>query len=341
MAEYPAARMAEFVGARLEGDGDRVLRGVAPAGDAGPDHITFVERAAVAGRLTGTDPGAVLVREGVDLPPLDGAILRVEHPEAAFARVLELFYPRAEPEPGVHATAVVDDEAVLGDDVRVGPHAVIERGARIGAGSRVGPGSFVGAGAEIGEGCRIQHGASIFGCCVLGDRVVVGPGTRLGNEGFGFTVTPEGARRIPQVGRCVIGDAVEIGGNCTIDRGSIGDTIVGARTKIDSLVHLGHNVEIGEDCMIVAQVGIAGSTRVGRGVALGGQVGAIGHLTIGDGARVAARGAVFKDVPAGATYSGNPARPHRAALRETAAIFRLPDIISRLGRIERRLDGEE
>jgi len=341
MPDYTAAHIAGLVNARLEGDGDTIIRGVAPAGAAGPDHLTFVERSSVLRQLSDSAPAAVLVREGVDMPGDIPAILRVDYPGAAFAASVALFHPDPRATPGVHPTAIVGTGAEFGDDVSVGPYVVLEDGVVLGDGTAVGPSVLLGAGVRIGMDCRIRHGVSILAGSVLGDRVIVHEGARIGAEGFGFAATNDRAVRIPQVGGCVIGDDVEIGANSTIDRGALGDTSIGARTKLDNLVHVGHNVVIGEDCMIVAQVGIAGSTRVGDGVALAGQVGVAGHLSIGDGARIAARAAVFKSVPAGATYSGTPARPHRAALRARAAVMRLPDALARLAAIERRLDDED
>ncbi len=167
--------------------------------------------------------------------------------------------------------------------------------------------------------------------------MILHPGARVGTDGFGYALGPSGAEKVPQVGGCIIGDDVEVGANSTIDRGSLGHTVVGDRTKIDNLVHIGHNVEVGSDCMIVAQVGIAGSVKIGDGAALAGQVGVAGHLEIGAGAKIGAQAGVIGDVPAGATYSGYPARPHREALRASAALFRLPRILQKLLALERQL----
>ncbi len=246
---------------------------------------------------------------------------------------------RAEPEPasGVAPTAVVEPGARLGDDVSLGPYAVVERHAVVGAGTRIGAHTFVASGARIGASCVIGNGCSILGAVRMGDGVRVLTGSRLGTEGFGYAEEHGDPVRFPQVGRLVIGDAVEIGANVTIDRGALADTVVGAGTKIDNLVHVGHNVRIGENCMIVAQVGIAGSVEVGDGVQLGGQAGIAGHLSIGDGARIGAQAGVIGDVPEGATYSGYPARPHGRSMRASAALLRLPDLLSRVDELEERL----
>lgn len=282
-------------------------------------------------------PAAVLVPRDLRLPDSEAAFIRVEDPRLAFSRLVGLF--RAEPQPatGVDPTAVVRPGATVGEDVCLGPFAVVEGGAVVGDGSRIGPHTVVASGAKIGESCVIGSSCSILGSVRMGRGVRVLAGARLGTEGFGYAEQHGGAVRVPQVGRLLIGDEVEIGANVTIDRGALADTVVGAGTKIDNLVHVGHNVRIGENCMIVAQVGIAGSVDVGRGVQLGGQAGVAGHLSIGDGARIGAQAGVIGDVPAGATYSGYPARPHRRSMRASAATLRLPDLLARVAELEDRL----
>lgn len=305
---------------------------------AGAGDLTFVVSERYARILGETSPGAALVPEELDVPAVDTALIRVANPQAAFGKLVRLFHPEPEPRTGIAATAVVEPGARLGEDVVLGPYTVVESGAEVGAGTRIGSHSVVGSGARLGEACAIESSCSILGPVRMGDRVRVLSGARLGTEGFGYAEDGEGAVHIPQVGHVRIGDDVEIGANVTVDRGALGDTVIGARTKIDNLVHIGHNVRVGEDCMIVAQVGIAGSSEIGRGVQLAGQAGIAGHLAIGDGARVAAQAGVIGDVPAGATYSGYPARPHAEAMRASAALFRLPDALRRLRELEARLE---
>lgn len=314
--------------------------GVAPVERAGAHDLTFVVDERYAAALRRSAPGAALVPEDLEVPAPDTALIRVPNPQAAFGRLVRLFHPEPDRRTGVASTAVVEPGARLGEDVALGPYAVVEAGAQVGSGTRIGSHTVVGRGARIGEACVVESSCSILGPVRMGDRVRVLSGARLGTEGFGYAEDSGGAVHVPQVGRVRIGDDVEIGANATVDRGALGDTVIGARTKIDNLVHVGHNVRIGEDCMIVAQVGIAGSSEIGRGVQLGGQAGIAGHLTIGDGARVAAQGGVIGDVPAGETYSGYPARPHAAAMRASAALFRLPDALRRLRELERRLAEE-
>jgi len=341
MKAYRVRELADLVAGTVEGDGERFITGIAPVDRAGPDQITFVVNERYAEKL---DPGRV----GACLVPLSGpryeglgAFIRVDNPEMALTEVLDLFHPGLEPEPAVHPTAQMGRGVKLGEGVWIGPFVTIDDGATIGARSHIGPHSHVGADAVIGEDCRIADSCSVLRAVRMGGRVRLHSGVRVGVDGFGYALGPEGLKRIPHVGGCVIEDDVEIGANSTVDRGSLGDTLIGAGTKIDNLVHIGHNVTIGMNCVIVAQVGVAGSSRIGDGVQLGGQAGIAGHLSIGSGARVAAQAGVIGNVPAGAEYSGYPARPHREALRASAQASRMTELRRRVAELERRLDRQE
>jgi UDP-3-O-[3-hydroxymyristoyl] glucosamine N-acyltransferase len=339
VSRFTVRELAERVNGRVEGDPTATVTGVAPIHEAGPGDLTFVAGPRYERALAASHPTAVLVPDGF---AADGhasvTLIHVGDPHLALGRLLPLFFPEsagADAGGDIHPTAILGGDVCLGDGVVVGPYAVLEPGCSIGPRTTIAAHVHVGSGAVIGEGCVLGSGCSILGAVRMGDRVRVHTGARVGTEGYGFS--DDGGRpvKIPQVGRCIIGDDVEIGANSTIDRGALGDTVVGAGTKIDNLVHIGHNVRIGENCMIVAQVGIAGSVEIGDGVQLAGQAGIAGHLSIGDGARVAAQAGVIGDVPAGATYSGYPARPHGHAMRASAALFRLPDLLKRVRRLER------
>lgn len=341
MLTFTVSELAERVGARVEGDPSRRVTGVAPLATAGPEDLAFFVRRAHRARLAETKAGALLASETLEVELAGTTLLRVEDPELAFAQLLPVFFPEPASVPGVHPTAVLGRGVRLGADVSIGAHSVVEPDARIGARTVLGASSLIGRGALIGEDCRLGHGTSILRDVELGDRVIVHVGSRIGTDGFGYAAGPEGARKIPQVGGCSIGDDVEIGANCTVDRGALGDTTIGPRTKLDNLVHIGHNVEIGPDCMIVAQVGVAGSVTIEQGAALAGQAGIAGHLTIGAGAQIAAQSGVIGDVPAGATFGGYPARSHRLWMRASATMLKLPALVRRLSDVERRLEERD
>ena len=255
------------------------------------------------------------------LPSTAAAIITME-PYAAWARVAALFHPTAPVTPGVHPSAIVAEGASVDPTAEIGPLAVIERDAEIGQRCRIGPQALIGRGVVIGPDCRIGAHASLSHA-LLGARVYVYPGARIGQEGFGFAATQAGFLTVPQLGRVILEDDVEVGANTTVDRGSTQDTIIGAGSRLDNLVQIGHNVVLGRNCVVVAQTGISGSTEIGDFVQLGGQVGVAGHLRIGRGARIGAQAGVIADVPAGAAMWGTPADHKVTTLRQMATLRRL------------------
>lgn len=333
-----AAEVAAAVGGRLIGDGSTVLVGIAPLDRASPSELSFLSHTRYSAWFTRSKAGAVLLAPQFEtLEGLPGTRIVVAKPMESLVPLLARFH-RVEPRVvGIHPTAVIAASAKLGSGVTVEPNAVIGEDVVVGDRCWIGAGSSLGAGSVLGADVRIHPGATVYPHVELGDRVVIHSGARIGREGFGFV--PQDGKpplRIPHVGRCVLEHDVEVGANSCIDRGSVDDTIVGAGTKIDSLVQIGHNVRIGRMCFFAAQVGIAGSTRIEDGVQLGGQVGLSGHLTIGARATLAAQAGVFGDVPAGEVWSGYPARPHREQLRAQAAVTRLVGLIRPLERLLRR-----
>lgn len=329
-----AASIAAAVGGTLVGDGTAEVSGIAPLDRAQSHHVTFLSSARYAPLLLLADAGVLLVSpELAESPGAARARVVVEKPHEAMLSLLGQLYLPAVREAGIHRTAVIGRGVMLGADVCIGAYVVIGDGARIGAGTLVHAHGVVGAGVEIGEDCQIYSSATLYSGTSIGARVTVHAGARIGSDGFGYVYHDGAHNKIPHVGRCIVESDVEIGANTTIDRGSIDDTVIGAGTKIDNLVHVAHNVRIGRLCLIMAQVGIAGSVRVEDGAILAGQVGVSGHHTIGRGARLAAQAGVFGDIPAGETWSGYPARPHREALKAQAAMFRLPSIIRALERL--------
>jgi len=331
-----AAAVAAAVHGELRGDPAATVSRVAPLDRAGPGDLTFLASAKYAGLLEARADGVgvlLVTSELADRAGIAAARVVVANPHEAMLSLLGALYPGPRHVAGVHPTAVIGRGARLGEDVAIGPYVVIGEGAAVGAGTRLEAHVVVGAGTVVGERCHLFPGVTLYPGTVLGDRVRVHAGARLGSDGFGYVFRNGIHDKIPHVGRCVVEDDVEIGANTTIDRGSIDDTRIGAGTKIDNLVQVGHNVRIGRLCLLMAQVGVAGSVRVEDGCILAGQAGISGHLTIGKGARVAAQGGVFGDIPAGETWSGYPARPHREALRAQAAMFRLPALMRGLERL--------
>jgi len=328
-----ARAVADLVGGRLLGDGGIRIHRVRALDRAGPDALSFAVSARYAADLDSSKAGAVLVPEALATGAGPGTRIVVPDPYGALVRVLHALYPSETPEAGIDPTARIGTGAAIGPDVSIGPFVVLGRNVRLGARCRLAQGVSIGDGVVVGDDTTLGPGVVCYAGTRVGSRVVLKAGAVLGGDGFGYLSDGKGHTRIPHVGGCILEDEVEVGSNTCIDRGSIDDTVVGRGTKLDNLVQVGHNVRIGERCLIMAGVGIAGSTRVGNDVILAGHVGVTDHLAIGDRARIAAKSAIFGDVPAGASFSGHPARPHRQFLRAQAAMYRLAAIVDELERL--------
>ena len=282
---------------------------------AGPEDLTFFDNPKYVDQFRSTRAAACVTAEKhVAKAPPGVALLVSPAPYGAYARIAQTFYPPPPVMAGRHPSSVVHETALIADGVWIGPCAVIDAGVRIGAGSSVGAGSVVGENVEIGEGCRIAPNCTLSHC-TIGDRVTLYPGVRIGQDGFGFHPDPGGHVKVPQLGTVRIGSDCEIGANTTIDRGAGPDTVIGEGTWIDNLVQIGHNVETGRGCILVAQSGISGSTKLGNFVAIAAQSGAAGHITLGDGARLAAQSGTIHDIPPGETWGGAPAMPLKRYFR--------------------------
>ena len=308
---------------------ERSIHGIAALDQAGPDDLVFLDNSKYAGDLAATRAGLCLTsaRFEVQAPATTGVLIARE-PYRAFVTVAQALFPTAlRPSAlfqvdGVASGAHVHPAARLEASVRVDPAAVIGPDAEIGSGTVIAAGAVIGPGVRVGRDCAIGAGATLSHA-LLGDRVVIHPGCRIGQDGFGYVMGPKGHRKVPQVGRVIIQDDVEIGANTTIDRGASRDTVIGEGTKIDNLVQVGHNVTIGRHCMIVAQTGLSGSTTLGDFVVCGARVGTNNHVTIGEGAHIAAISIVNDDVPPGARWGGTPAKPVRLWFREMKILEQL------------------
>ncbi|HUC40252.1 MAG TPA: UDP-3-O-(3-hydroxymyristoyl)glucosamine N-acyltransferase [Gemmatimonadales bacterium] len=331
-----ASEIAALTGGRLVGPGATTVAGIAPLERAGPGDLSFLASPRYAPYFERTSASVVLVAPALERSP-GGPETRiiVADPYAALLVVLPVLYPQAVWEAGVHPTAVVGRGATWQEPVAIGAHAVIGHGVQLGKNVRIGAGCVLGDGVAVGDDTQLNPGVTLYSGTALGKRVIVHAGAVLGSDGFGYLPGKGGEdhRKIPHVGRCLIGDDIEIGANTCIDRGSVDDTVIGSGTKIDNLVHIAHNVRIGARCLIMAQVGISGSCLVEDDVILAGQVGLVDHLTIGRGARMLAQAGTIADIPAGATMFGTLARPHREYLRGQAALYRLAKIVDKLEKL--------
>jgi len=304
-------------------DRDLMLYGVGPLQTAGPHEISFLDNPRYAAALETTSAGAAIVHPNMKarIPKTTVPIFTAE-PYAGWARVAALFHPIRPVLPGIHPSAVIAKGAVIDPSSEIGPLCIVEDGAEIGPGCRIGPAAVIGANVVIGPDCRIGTHASVSHA-TIGARVYIYPGARIGQEGFGFASTPSGFLSVPQLGSVIIEDDVEIGANSTIDRGSVKNTVIGAGSRLDNLVQIGHNVVLGRCCVVVAQVGISGSTEIEDFVQIGGQAGIAGHLHIGRGAQIGAQAGVMSDVSANGKMLGSPAQPRQEFFRQVALLRKL------------------
>lgn len=332
--------IAELVQGELIGNPNVVITGISGIKEAGEGDITFLISSKYTSLLEATKAAAIITSR--DTVETDKPLIKTDNPSAALNKLVNLINPGGIKHPeGIHPTAIISPKASIGRNVAVGAYTVIEENVEIGEGSIIYSGCYLGRRAKVGQNCLIYPHVSIRERIEIGDRVIIHSGAVIGSDGFGFAMVKGVQEKIPQIGTVVIEDDAEIGANVTIDRARFDKTIIGRGTKIDNLVQIAHNVVTGENCIIVAQAGISGSTTLGKGVILAGQAGIVGHIRIGDKAIVAAQAGVTKSIPEGVKVSGYPAKPHETALRVNACLQRLPELYRKIKDLEGRIEHIE
>ena len=326
--------LATILGGKVIGNGEALIEDVKGLAEAKATDITFAVHPYTE-YIPQVHAGAVIVSE--EVPAGDNTLVVVENPRPAFSQLLVLFHPSQSIAAGIHPTAIVDDSATIGSNEAIMAYAVIGKNVTLGDNCTIYPYVFIGDNVTIGSGTTIFPGAVIHENCVLGKNNVIRAHAVIGGEGFGFATKDGKHTRIPQIGNVVLGDDVEIGACTCIDNATLGSTKVGRGTKIDNLVHLGHNDEIGEDCFIIAQCGVAGSTKIGNHVILAGQTGCTGHITIGDNAVFAGKSGIVGNMKGNQVYAGFPARPHIEWSRTQVYLKRLPEMAKQVKALEKKL----
>ncbi len=328
------SEIARRIGCRVEGSGDVEIQRIAGIEDAGPGDLTFVSNRKYLRHVKHTRAAAIILAE--DVGAVSIPVLRTDDPYLAFARVLEIFYEPIRQEAGIHPTAVIHQESQIGPDASIGAYVVVGRGCTIGSSVMIFPNVVLYPDVQIGDNVLIHSGVIIRESCRIGNGVILQNGVVIGSDGLGFASTKDGGfYKIVQSGRVILEDDVEIGANTMVDRAAVGDTVIRKGAKLDNLIQVGHGSQIGENCVLAAQAGLAGSTRLGRGVWVGGQVGFAGHLDVGDGAVITAQSGTSHDIPPKAVVSGSPAFDNKTWLRSVAVLPKLPAISRRLHSLEK------
>ena len=330
-----AAELARHLQGNVVGDANTQLMGFSPADQAKPGDVTFAESEAYFTAATQSAASAIIVAG--DFQASGKVVIKVKNARIAYAKALALFFPEPVFPAGVHPTAVVAPDAQVDASAHIGPHCVVGERTKIGPRTTIMAGVVIADDCKLGEDCVLFPNVTVYARSEIGNRVRVHAGAVIGADGFGYVFDAGAHRKVPQVGRVIIGNDVELGANTTVDRGALGPTVIGDGAKIDNLVQIAHNVKIGEHTVIAAQTGIAGSSRLGKYNVLGGQVGVVDHITLGNQVSVGARSSMFQDAPDGTKWFGYPAQPGMQGKRQYAAMQRLPELLKRIAELERQL----
>ncbi|PKN51218.1 MAG: UDP-3-O-(3-hydroxymyristoyl)glucosamine N-acyltransferase [Deltaproteobacteria bacterium HGW-Deltaproteobacteria-13] len=332
------AEIALFLGGTVNGADDTIISGVRSIEEAHEGDITFIANKKYLKKLKSAKASAVLVSPETAAEGEGRSLIIVPDPYAALGKLLALFYPLEHGRSGVSPEACIEDGAIVSPEATIFPRAFIGQGAKIGKGTVIYPGVFIGRNSSVGENSILYANVTVYHSCLIGNRVILHSGVVIGGDGFGFASPGRNNTKVPQVGFVQIDDDVEIGANTTVDRAALGRTWIQRNVKIDNLVQIAHNVVIGENSAIAAQVGISGSTKLGRGVMVGGQTGMVGHINIGDHVMIAAGSKIHKDIPAGEMVGGAPQMPLKKALQVEACRSKLPEMRATLNQLVRKMD---
>lgn len=333
---FTAADIAKHLEGEVLGDPQTRLTRFAPVDRAQPGDLTFAETDEYFAQAEQSGVSAIIT-SGSTTSNSGKTLIRVKNPRIAFARALALFFPETPLPPGIHPSASIAASATVDPAAYIGPNCVVGERVQLAAGVVLHAGNVIGDDCKLGSASVLFPNVTLYPRTEIGQRVRIHAGTVIGSDGFGYVLDGGAHRKVPQVGNVIIGDDVEIGANVTIDRGALGATVIGKGTKIDNLVQIGHNVQIGESCIVISQVGVAGSTRLGNYVILAGQAGIAGHLKLGNKVTVAAQSGVMHDIPDGQTWLGSPAQPDKQTKRQMLGIQHLPELLRRVSKMERKL----
>lgn len=327
--------ICELIEGELIGDGSVMIDGIAEIERAGSGEITFVANKRYADYLNDSKASAVIIAKDMDSPSIPA--IRVKDPQIAKAKTMSFFHPHKQYPPGIDKSAVIGEKSVIGEKNYIGAGSVIKDGAVVGNNCSIMENVFIDGEVIIGDECIINPGAVIISKTTLGNRVEIGSCSVIGGEGFGYLPDKEGILKVPQVGSVIIEDDVSIGSNCCVDRGTMGETIIRKGAKLDNLIQIAHNVEVGENTIIAGQAGIAGSAKIGSGVLIGGQSALTGHISIGKGVKIGGRSGVTKSFPDGVVISGNPARLHKERLLKDASVSNIPKLANKIKTLEKEV----
>jgi len=334
---FTISQIAETVNGIINGNPDLSILGVCDLKNSSANHLSYIESDKYKEFFHQSKASAMLVSKDFSVDRNEKTLIHVENPAISFIEVVHLFHPQELPSEQIHSSAIISPTAKIGKNVHIAAHVVLEENVCIGDGVRICAGAFIGENATINNGTVIHPNVSIYHDIIIGKQCIIDSGSVIGADGFGLVKDKNRYHKIPHIGRVILKDSVWIGPNCCIDRGTLSDTVIGEGSKLDNLIHIAHNVQIGKNCAIAGQVGIAGSSILEDNVSLAGQVGIIGHLVIGEGSIVAAKSAVFQSLEPGSFVSGVPARNHKVRLRQDVIINQLPDILNRIRKLEKPL----